>query len=220
VNGLFAVSRSGPGRLVAAALAAALAAAAAGCSSAPDAANIVLRKQNQQLTDQVAQLQRDNAGLEAQVQAIQSKPGSTIPQLPQSRLDQLFTTCGLQFGSLTGGYSDNSTGPDQMVKVYVVPTDQQGEPIKAAGSFTVDLLDLAEPNPRLGEWNFSIDQAKADWFGRFFLYTYVLDCPWQIPPRHAKLMLRVQFTDALTGRQFTATRNITVKPPLPTTATK
>jgi hypothetical protein len=202
---------NGPARPGALAIVAVAAITLGGCS--PNQANILLRKQNQQLTDQVSQLQRTNAGLSAQLEAIDSRPGATTQELPQSRLDQLFTTHGLSLGRLTGGFSSDITAPDQMVKVYVVPTDDDGEPIKAAGSFKVELFDLAEQNTRLGTWNFTTEQSRADWYGHAFLYTYALDCPWQTPPRHADLLLRVTFTDDLTGRQFIADKQITVRPP-------
>ena len=188
----------------------AIAAAATGCASRPDQANILLRKQNQDLQAQITDLQTQNAGLKAQLQA---ETQNTIPQLPQSRLDELFTTCGLKLGNMTGGYTPSDSGPDTMLKVYVVPTDQQGQPLKAAGSFKIELFDLAEPDTRLGTWDFPVDMAKNDWFGQAFLYTYEFDCPWQKPPRHANLTLEVTFTDALTGRVFTTTSNLTVSPP-------
>lgn len=186
---------------------------ACGCSSAPNQANILLRKENQQFTSQVSDLQRQNAGLEAQLTAIQSRPGATTQQLPESRLDQLFTAHALEFGKLTGGYSPDPSGPDQMVKVYVVPTDDEGQPLKAAGSFTIELFDLAEPDTRLGQWDFPTEKSRQDFYGRMFLYTYEFDCPWQKPPKHEKLHLRVTFTDELTARVFVAEEDINVKPP-------
>jgi len=190
------------------------AAVASGCGVGARDANIELRKQNQSLQDQIGQLQRQRDGLAAQIASMNSKSHSTTITLPLTRLDQLFTTDGLSFGSLTGGYRPDPNAPaDTMVKVYVAPTDEDGEPIKAAGSFTVQLFDLAQADTRLGTWNFPIEVARNDWYGRAFLYTYVLDCPWQVKPVHANLLLRVTFTDALTGRQFTQDKQITVAPP-------
>jgi hypothetical protein len=192
---------------------AAVLAAAAGCASKPSQANILLRKENQQLTGQVTDLKTANAGLTAQIEAIQAQSPATTQELPESRLDLLFTTHGLSFGSLTGGFSPDDGATDQMVKVYIVPTDDDGQPLKAAGAFKIELFDLAEQDTRLGTWNFSTEQARGDWFGHALLYTYEFDCSWQTPPRHADLLLRVTFTDELTGRQFKADRNITVQPP-------
>ncbi|HUB26279.1 MAG TPA: hypothetical protein VL992_12690 [Tepidisphaeraceae bacterium] len=199
-------------------LATAIVAAATGCTSRPNQANIALRKQNQDLTAQVADLQRQNAALIAQEQATDAHAGSIVPQLPESRLQKLFTTAGLKIGSLTGGYNPGPSGPDTELRVFVVPIDQDGQPIKMAGSFSVELFDLSEQDTRIGRWNFSLDEARNDWFGQAFLYTYVLDCPWQTPPQHANLTMKVTFVDELTGRQFSVTQPVTVNPPLATSS--
>ena len=100
-----------------------------------------------------------------------------------------------------------------MLKIYVVPIDGTGDEIKAAGSFRVELFDLAlGPTNRIGEWDFDLSAAKADWYGPL-LYSYVLDCPWQTVPRHRNLLARVTFTDALTHRIFIVDRQVTVQPP-------
>jgi hypothetical protein len=198
---------NGRHRIVAAVMSAAL----AGCASAPNQANILLRKQQQQQQEQIADLQRKNAALAAQVRVLESRVWATTRELPESRLDRLFTVHGLSFGSLTGGFSADEGAADQMVKVYVAPTDEDGQAIKAAGAFKVELFDLAEQDTRLGTWDFSMEQARADWNGWATLYTYVLDCPWQKRPEHAKLLLRVTFTDGLTGRVFTSDKEITVR---------
>jgi hypothetical protein len=177
----------------------------AGCSSAPNQANILLRKENQQLTGQIATLQVRDAGLEAQIRVDQSRPGTTIQSLPEDRLEQLFTAHGLTLGKFTNG--------DGALRVYAVPIDEQGQPIKAAGAFKVELFDLAEVNTRLGTWDFSIQQARDSWLGSLWFYTYQLTCPWQKTPGHSKLLVHVTFTDALTGRVFTADKDIDVTPP-------
>jgi hypothetical protein len=184
--------------------------AVAGCLGPPNQANVLLRKQNQSLQSQLDEVKRKNDGLLAQIAAAESSENIT-PQLPQSRLDKLYTVHGLDFGRLTGGYSPDLDGPDRMLQVYVVPIDDDGQPLKAAGSFRIEVFDLAEHQPRLGRWDFSLQQARGDWYGRAFLYTYILDCPWQTPPRHGKLMMRVTFTDELTGRVFMVNREVSVK---------
>src|SRR5580658_2802070 len=133
-----------------------------GCSSAPSQANILLRKENQQLTAQIASLQARDAGLEAQIRVDQSQPGATTPSLPEDRLEQLFTAHGLSLGKYTNG--------DDALRVYAVPIDEQGQPIKAAGTFKVELFDLAEANNRLGTWDFSIQQARDSWLGSLWFY--------------------------------------------------
>lgn len=186
----------------------------AGCGGAPSKANIELRKQNQALSDRVAQLDRRHDADVAAIRGLQAQ-ATTVPVLPQDRLDQLFTVAGLKFGRLTGGYHpDPNTYGDTMLKVYVVPVDESGDELKAAGSFHVDLFDLAlKSNNRIGSWDFDLATSRSDWNGSGLLYTYVLDCPWQTAPVDPKLTARVTFTDALTHRVFVVNKDVTVEPP-------
>jgi outer membrane murein-binding lipoprotein Lpp len=186
----------------------------AACSSSPNKANIELRKQNQQLQAQIEDLNRRHDADQAAIRGLQAG-ATTVSVLPQDQLDELFTTAGLKFGILTGGYHPNPAQPgDTMLKVYVVPIDQQGDRLKAAGSFHVELFDLAlKSDNRLGSWDFDLPTTKSDWYDGGLLETYVLDCPWQTVPVHAKLLARVTFTDALTHRVFTVDKELTVAPP-------
>jgi outer membrane murein-binding lipoprotein Lpp len=187
----------------------------AGCAGKPSAANIELRKDNQDLQQQIDTLHRQNDALSAQVKSLQSTPGYAT--LPLPTLQKLYTVHGLSFGRLTGGDDIDPEKPgDEQLKVYVCPTDDDGQPIKAAGAFKVELFDLAKSgDTRIGTWNFSTEQARALWFGRALLYTYVLSCPWQRPPTHADLTVRVTYVDELTHRTFTAETPARVAPPIP-----
>lgn len=185
----------------------------AGCGS-PSAANIVLRKQNQALTRQVDELKRQHAGDVASFAASQ-KPGSTRPIVSPGQLDTLFTVHGLTLGPLTAGNNPDARATrDSQLLVYALPTDDDGDAIKAAGSFQVQAYDLAIPgHPLLGQWQFNTVDSRKLFYAHLSLYTYVLPCPWQSPPTHAKLLVRVNFTDAFTGRSFSAHRDVSVRPP-------
>ena len=76
------------------------------------------------------------------------------------------------------------TAGDEGVKIYVVPTDQAGDPIKTSGMFKVELFDLAANGTKLGEWNFDHEQSAKAWNGNRLIYGYVLECPWQQAPKH------------------------------------
>jgi hypothetical protein len=186
----------------------------AGCSGKPNSANIALREKNQGLSDQIAQLNRQHDADVATINSLQQSKG-TLPTLPQDRLDRLFTAHGLRFGRLTGGVRLNprSSG-DDAIKVYIVPTDDAGEPLKAAGSFVVEAFDLDEPSsPRVGHWEFGADESRKNWFGAAMLYNYVLTCPLSTSPKHAKLTLKVAFVDELTSRRFEAQKVIGIALP-------
>jgi hypothetical protein len=90
--------------------------------------------------------------------------------------------------------------------------DESGGQLKAAGSFVVELFDLHKQSDNLvGRWEFSLEQAKDNWFGYALLYEYVLTARFEHPPEHSDLTLKVTFHDELTGREFTAQKPITVK---------
>src|SRR5882672_9010962 len=78
-------------------LAAALA-AVGGCYH-PSEANIQLRKDKQQLQEQVAELQQQRDAALARIAGLEKEKG-TLPTLPQDRLDKLVTVHGIKLGRL------------------------------------------------------------------------------------------------------------------------
>jgi hypothetical protein len=187
---------------------------AAGCGS-PSSANIIVRKQNQDLQDQVNALTRAREADAATIAALQQRVG-TLPTLPQDRLEKLFTVHGLKLGRLTGGADlDRAKPGDEAIKVYASPTDDDGDPLKAAGSFVVEAFDLAATPPELGKWTFDTGAARKLWSGSMLSHQYVLTCPWQKPPQHDELTVKVTFRDELTGREFHTQSVIKVQPPPP-----
>ena len=193
---------------------AALSALLWGCAK-PSGANIALRKENTDLREKIADLEKAREGDAATIRALEKRSG-TITTLPKERLDRLFTVHGLSLGRLTGGWdSDPAQAGDEGIKVYATPTDGEGEAIKAAGAFTVEAFDLANTaSPLVGKWVFDVEAAKAAWNGSALSHQYVLKCSWQGgPPGHAELTVKVTFLDDLTGREFGAQRVVTVKLP-------
>ena len=134
---------------------------------------------------------------------------------PPQRLENLFTTHGLVLGRLTGGADlDPATPGDEGLKVYAGLTDQSGQKFKAAGSFVVEAFDLSMPQDnRLGRWTIDLNQAKDAWNGLLLQYGYVLTLPWQRPPAHPDVTVKVTFRDELTGREFVQQKVVKVSPP-------
>ena len=180
----------------------------------PSKANIELRKQNQQLVGQVNQLKTQHESDAATITGLTQRTG-TVATLEPARLDRLFTVHSLRVQRLTGGADLDPDKPGQEgLKVYVGLLDQYGDEIKSAGSFVIEAFDLAEPQAtRLGRWEFPVEQAQQNWHSFLTRYEYVLTCPWQTPPRHPDVTVRVQFNDELTGRQFTAQSVVKVEVP-------
>lgn len=186
----------------------------AGCFGKPNQTNIALRKQAQTQQDQIDRLKQQLAAQQAETRGLQQHM-PTVPVLPPERLKNLFTTHGLKFGKLTSGIDTDPKKPgDEAVKVYVVPTDQEGQPIKASGTFTFDLYDLAQPDAsHIGHWTFDVEQARQNWYGTLLDYTYAFTLPWQTVPKHADLAIHVTFLDELTQIPFEAQTTVKVHVP-------
>jgi hypothetical protein len=174
---------------------------ATGCGS-PNVASIEVRKQNQDLRDQIELLNRTHEADRATIRGMQNRAG-TLPTLPQDRLDKLFTVHGL----------DRTKPGDEGLKIYAAPTDETGEPIKAAGSFVVEAFDLAAKPPEIGKWTYDVDAVRKTWLGSLMLNHFVLTAPWQTVPKHDEITVKVTFRDALTGREFTAQKLVKVRLP-------
>jgi hypothetical protein len=183
----------------------------AGCSH-PSEANIQLRKDKQTLEAQVGDLQEQLNAASARVRGLEQQRGS-LPTLPQDRLDKLVTVHGIKLGRLTGGAPANvANAPDEGLKVYLSPVDETREELKATGTVEVEAFDLNLPGEnRIGHWTFDSNTLKSRWRSLGMLRAFVLECPWQKPPQHSKLTVKVTFRDDLTGRVFDQTQEVTVK---------
>ena len=199
--------------IVRALIIAAIATMVVGCGS-PSKPNIALRKKNAALNEEIASLK---AARESDLSAIRRLElnATTVPVLPHDRIDKLFTTHGLRLGKLTGGWDADTAKPgDEGLQVFVVPTDQAGDEIKAAGTFVVDAFDLSKGDEvRLGRWEFSTQEASKHWLGNALQYGFIFELPWQTVPTGDQVTIRTTFTDELTGRVFTAQRAVKVNLP-------
>src|SRR5258708_18249976 len=150
-----------------------------GCGG-PNPANIALRRENQALQKQVEQLKRQVEADQQIIAGLRDRVG-VLPTLPTTRLAELFTTHGLEFGRLTGGVDlDPNKSGDEGFAVYVVPVDQAADKLKAAGTVDIDAFDLSDlSHPLVGHWHFDLKQSTAAWTNVLLEYNYALICPWQ-----------------------------------------
>ena len=186
-----------------------------GCGK-PNKANILLRKENEKLQDQVAQLKQQHEADQATIAGLNARAG-TVKSLEPARLEKLFTVNSIQLGRLSGGADlDPSKPGDEGFKVYVELLDQYNDEFKSSGSFVVEAFDLAQGQGgmKLGRWEFPVEQSQANWHSFLTRYEYILTAPWQgVVPAHPEVTVKVTFTDELTGRQFTRQQVIKVNPP-------
>ena len=173
-----------------------------GCGG-PSQVNNDLRRQGQLDEQKIAGLQQQHL-LDAQLIGKYQSQQRSLPTLGLDRLEKLYTARSLKFGRLTGGSDLDQGGPgDRGLLVAVVPVDQQGDAIKAAGRFRIEAFDLAQSDHTLlGQWNFDEQQSRQCWFSNLGFYTYMFKCPWETPPGHAQITLRVTFFDELTQSEL------------------
>jgi len=181
----------------------------AGCHPSP--VHIELRREKQELNARIAGLERQLDAAHARIRAIETSAAPAAAQPPE--IEHLFTAHGLFFGRLTGGYrEDPRSERDDGVVVHIVPTDQDGQTLKAAGSFRITLFDLASPQrPLVGQRDFTIEEATAAWHGRGLLFNYVLRVPYDSPPQGSEVLVRVEYLDGLTGRLLLDERSVPVR---------
>lgn len=185
-----------------------------GCGG-PNAANIALRKENQSLKDQVAKLELQHKADMASLAVAAGQEGTTRPALLDlSRLPDLFTVVDLEMGRLTSLNTDYNGKVG--LKVQVAPRDDTGDKLKASGRFVIEATDPSQsPEPLLGRWEFGPQDLKHLWYSSMFVYSYVLQCPWDKVPTAERIRVKVHYTDLLTGRALEPVESIiknTAKP--------
>lgn len=186
--------------------------AALGCGG-PSKANIELRKQNDALRREIADLRQTERDLRLTIETLESQR-TTVPMLPAERLQQLFTAQDLRLGRLCGGSDLDPDRPgDEALRVVATPVDGEGHTLKTAGRFVIELFDLSADPLQIGRWELGLDETRERWIDGPLVTGYVFELPWQQTPKNRELTLKVMFEDALTGRQFRQERAIKVQPP-------
>jgi hypothetical protein len=161
------------------------------------------------LQNQQADLKQTIADRDRQIQ--------TLQQFDDKRMELLFRVERIELGRYTGGYDSDGQPGHEGIRVYLQPIDQQGSVIKSAGDVDIKVFDLAEPeaNNLILQYRYGVDTIAEHWASGFLTYHYSFDCPWPAgqPPRHQELVLRVEFTDYLTGKTFVTEKPVTVDLP-------
>jgi len=195
------------------ALAAALT-AAGGCVSVKQAESEKILAERRDALEQVRTLSDRNEALQSEL-AAQRKQIDTLQALGgQKRLDLLFRVERIAMGRHTGGIDTDDKGGQDGIKVFLLPIDADGSVIKAAGDVKIQLFDLAaDPAQNLvGEYRWTVEQLSKQWSSGFMAYHFSFECPWPDgPPQHDEITVRVEFTDYLTGKTFTAQELCKVK---------
>jgi len=179
-------------------------------------------------TDEVLELQRDNRELHrqlrehkqtisAQQEALRGKDEqiSRLLKLGPKRMEALFAVEKIILSRYTGGFNLDKTGGDHGVRVYMIPQDQAGRTVTAAGSVEIDVFDLARKDQSLlMSYSFTAAQAKEHWQSGALANHYSFTCPWKDKePLGDEITIHVKFVDYLSGRSFTASKQCPIDNP-------
>ena len=184
-----------------------------GCAN-KDTQLLEAHNKNRQLRHQLRQSEQT---IETQQDTInqQAEQITSLSELGPERLDVLFRVARIKLGRYSGGTNLDDTPGDDGVRVYIIPQDDAGQTVTAAGSIEVDVFDLADKDELLlMSCSFSPAQAKQHWHAGALANHYQLTCPWKDAlPSGSEITIRVKFTDYLTGQTFTATKQCQIRPP-------
>lgn len=139
----------------------------------------------------------------------------SLMALGEKRLEKLYYVTSIALGDYTGGISTDGSDWHDAVKVFLLPTDQDGAVLKAAGSVKIQLYDLAAASDQnlIGECEYGIDEVRKHWSSGFLTYHFSFVCPWKKGLRpHEDVTVRVEFVEYLTGKHLTAQKVVKVKP--------
>ena len=172
-------------------------------------------------TGQVLDLQRDKLELQRKLRRAEGTIAqqqkdlrqkdeqiSTLSNLDQEQLKVLFTVEKIVLGRYSGPTNPDKKGTDDGVRVYLIPQDQSGRTVTAAGSVEIDVFDLARKEESLlMSYSFSAAKAKEHWQSSSLAHHYSFTCPWKDrEPLGDEITIHVKFADYLSGRSFTATK--------------
>ena len=175
--------------------------AAAGCESDNSTTGQIstLRKEKKQLTRQLEQSDSQNKQLKKQLQTLAGLPDDV-------RLENLYNLQTVKVSRYTNFYDKDKDGQKEKLIVYIQPTDEQGDIVKATGNVDIQLWDLNKDNGQalLGQWQVKPDELKELWFASIVSVNYRLtfDIADKITEFEEPLTVKVTFTDYLTGKVF------------------
>ncbi len=159
----------------------------------------ILRQQNQNLTDQLANAEQQAQQLKKQVQTLSAVTGNSQPE-------DIYDLQRVKIWRYTNLYDKDEDGKMESLIVYLQPIDSDGDVIKAAGKVEIQLWDLNrdENQALLGTWNVSSSEMKKLWFATVLASNYrlIFDVSKLIDKYEKPLTVKITFTDTLSGKTF------------------
>lgn len=193
------------------------------CSSARIAReNDRLREENQSLKTQVDTLTATNAELSAKLKELAEKPAAPMDA---DALAALPRVASIEIANLTGFYPGDREKPATSIHIYLRPLDGRQRFTQAVGTIAAeaflftDTVGIEEqsgatPRAQLSRRLSPIDVREAYRSGLTGTH-YEIDLPLDKPlkDRSVSILVRAEFTDALTGVTHKVEK--LVKPPTP-----
>ncbi len=167
-----------------------------------------LRQQNETLSRDLADRDRTVASLELQIEDLTKFDDKTPADL--------FAVTKLEFVRLTGGADYDGLQGHDGVTVHLRLRDADGDIHKAAGQFTIQLVDNRDMgSPRvLGVYEFhDPEKVKKAWFGKFGTSHFTFKCPFKVSENLAGMTsvdVKAEFLDYLTGKRISAIKQVSV----------
>jgi len=183
-----------------------------GCATPNDKEPLVaqieqLTQENSKLQEQVEQINSENKELKDQVQILSGLPENV-------KLENLNRLKKIKIGRYTGFFDKDDDGKKEKLIVYIQPTDEQGDSLKAVGAAEVLLWDLNKTSgdAMLGEWKVESEELKKLWFETLLsnYYRLTFDAADIVESLEEAPTVKVTFTDYLTGKVFNEQKVIKV----------
>lgn len=189
-----------------------------GCQQPPNELIKTLQQKADRLQTENQRLERQLLERDGRIADLRDQM-ATLQALGPDRLANLFVVDRIELVSLTGGADYDGLPGDDGVTVYLRPLDVDGNTLKAAGEIIVELLDTSVPgSPRsLGQYiHNDPQQLRKLWFSGMWTNHYTIKCAWSPDtgrPTSREVLVKVNFTDFLTGKRFTAAKLVQVALP-------
>ena len=158
-----------------------------------------LTQEKSELQKQIEQSEKENEQLKQQIQVLSGLPENV-------KLENLNRLENIKIGRYTGFFDKDDDGKKEKLIVYILPTDIQGDALKAVGTAEVQLWDLNKTNGQamLGQWKVGPDELKKLWFETLvsIYYRLTFDVADIVESLEETPTVKVTFTDYLTGKVF------------------
>ncbi len=197
----------------------------AGCRTGGETSGDVLRKQNLELQNQVAQLQKDASELRAKLaELVGAGASGKSPEVAEATP----RVASVEIDFLSGPTADSSMPPqsdrNRTVAVYIKPLDGRGRFIQATGKLTVEvsrLTSLVQNDQAAADAPARLlagrtleplqlrDAYRAGFTGTYYAVEISVPASELQPP--GQLLLRARFSDAITGASFEASRIVSLR---------